>query len=124
MLAYSPPARAAHRAADPSTPFEPDDWRSQSSAFRGEPLRRNLAVVDRLAELAATKGMPVGRLAIAWVLAQPGVHVAIVGARSARHIEDSLAAADAELSAEDLAEIDRIVADGVSMAEADPAGVA
>lgn len=125
VLAYSPLASGlltGRLTADAT--FEPDDWRSQSSAFRGEPLRRNLAVVDRLAELAETKGMSVGRLAIAWVLAQPGVHVAIVGARSARNIEDSLAAADVELSAEDLAEIDRIVADGVSMAGATPEGVA
>lgn len=125
VLAYSPLASGllTGRLTVDAT-FEPDDWRSQSSAFRGEPLRRNLTIVDRLAELAATKGISVGRLAIAWVLAQPGVHVAIVGARSARNIEDSLAAADVELSAEELAEIDQIVADGVSMAGASPEGVA
>jgi aryl-alcohol dehydrogenase-like predicted oxidoreductase len=43
-------------------------------------------------------------------LAHPAVHVAIVGARQARHVQDSLAAADITLSAADLAEIDTIMA--------------
>lgn len=108
----------------PESTFESDDWRSQSSAFQGEVLRRNLAVVDRLSDFAAERGISVSQLAIAWVLAQRGVHVAIVGARSARNIEDSLAAAEIELSDEDLDAIERITADGVSVEGASPEGVA
>lgn len=108
----------------PQSTFESSDWRSQSSAFRGEALRRNLEVVDRLSEFAAERGISVSQLAIAWVLAQRGVHVAIVGARSARNIEDSLAAAEVEFSADDLAEIERIAADGVQVEGASPEGVA
>jgi aryl-alcohol dehydrogenase-like predicted oxidoreductase len=125
VLAYSPLASGLLTGTlTPESTFEPDDWRAHSSAFQGETLRRNLAVVDRLAELAAGKGISVSQLAIAWVLAQPGVHVGIVGARSARNIENSLAAADVDLTDEELAEIERIVADGVSIEGASPEGVA
>lgn len=124
VLVYSPLASGLLTGRlTPESTFDPDDWRSAASAFRGEMLRRNLAVVDRLSELAAARGITVSQLAIAWVLAQPGVHVAIVGARSARNIENSLAAADVDLGADDLAEIERIVADGVSIEGATPEGV-
>lgn len=103
--------------------FEDSDWRAHSSAFSGETFQRNLAVVDRLSELAAARGYSVSQLAIAWVLAQRGVHVAIVGARSARNIENSLAAADIDLNADDLAEIERLTADAISIEGAAPEGV-
>ena len=108
----------------PDSTFDSADWRSRSTAFRGETLRRNLAVVDRLAELAGSRGLSIGQLATAWVLAQPGVHVAIVGARSARNIENSLAAADIDLTEADLTEIEKIATDGVSITGASPEGVA
>jgi aryl-alcohol dehydrogenase-like predicted oxidoreductase len=46
---------------------------------------------------------------VAWTLAQPGVHVAIAGARRPGHIEGVAPATDIELSDDDLAEIDRIL---------------
>ncbi|WP_407645536.1 aldo/keto reductase [Amycolatopsis alkalitolerans] len=64
------------------------------------------------------------QLAIAWTLHQPGVHVAIVGARRAKNIEDSLGAADLDLTPEDLAEIERITVSAVQVEGASPEGVA
>lgn len=107
----------------PDTTFEDSDWRSQASAFQGENFRKNLEVVDRLKDFARSKGVEVSQIAIAWVLAQDGIDVAIVGARSDRNIERSLAAVDVELTAEDLAEIERITADGVQVTGASPEGV-
>lgn len=104
--------------------FESSDWRSQSSAFRGENLRRNLAVVEELKEFAAGKDASVSQLAIAWTLAQRGVHAAIVGARRARNIADSVGAADLELTAGDVGEIERITAAGVPVTGASPEGIA
>ncbi|MBK0866414.1 MULTISPECIES: aldo/keto reductase [unclassified Saccharopolyspora] len=125
VLAYSPLASGLLTGTlTPESTFEDSDWRANSSAFRGEMLRRNLAVVQRLKEFAAARELTVSQLAIAWVLAQRGVHVAIVGARSARNIENSLAAAEVDLSADDLAEIERITADGMSIEGAAPEGVA
>jgi aryl-alcohol dehydrogenase-like predicted oxidoreductase len=80
--------------------------------FRGETLRRNLAVVDQL------KGF-----AIAWTLANPAVDVAIVGARTAQQIEQTAAAADIHLQTEDLAEIDRIMRGAVPVGGPNPEGV-
>jgi aryl-alcohol dehydrogenase-like predicted oxidoreductase len=93
-----------------NTTFASDDWRSKSAVFTGESYRHNLAAVRELEKFAAECGMTVSQLAIAWTLANPAVHVAIVGARQANHVQDSLAAADISLSNADLAEIDKIMA--------------
>jgi aryl-alcohol dehydrogenase-like predicted oxidoreductase len=108
----------------PDTTFEDSDWRASASAFSGENFRTNLRVVERLKEFAGDLGCEVSQLAIAWVLAQDGIDTAIVGARSARNIERSLAAVDVELTRTDLDEIERITADGVQVTGASPEGVA
>lgn len=124
VLAYSPLASGLLTGGlSTDSAFDPDDWRGSSSAFHGETFRHNLAVVDELARFAAERDVTVSQLAIAWTLAQPGVHVAIVGARKARHVEGSLAAADLDLNREDLAEIERIASTGVSIEGATPEGV-
>lgn len=124
VLAYSPLGSGLLTGrVNERTRFEDDDWRSQASAFTGAGLERNLAVVRRLDELAHGRGITLGQLAIAWVLAQPGVHVAIVGARSAANIEASAGAADVELAPEDLARIEEIAAEGVQVEGATPEGV-
>jgi len=125
VLAYSPLASGLLTGSlTTDATFDSDDWRAQSSAFQGENLRHNLAVVDRLVEFARDRNATVSQLAIAWVLAQPGVHVAIAGARQPAHIETSLAAAELELSRDDLTEIDRITADAIRIGGAAPEGVA
>jgi aryl-alcohol dehydrogenase-like predicted oxidoreductase len=124
VLAYSPLGSGLLTGrVDERTRFGDDDWRSQASAFTGQGLERNLAVVRRLDELARERGITLGQLAIAWVLAQPGVHVAIVGARSAANIEASAGAADVELAPDDLARIEEIAAEGVEVEGATPEGV-
>jgi aryl-alcohol dehydrogenase-like predicted oxidoreductase len=124
VLAYSPLASGLLAGRiDEGTSFEPDDWRGQASAFRGEGLRRNLRVVRRLDELAGDLGITLGQLAIAWVLAQPGVHVAIVGARSSANIEASAAAADVELDPDALSRIEEIAAGAEQIEGATPEGV-
>jgi aryl-alcohol dehydrogenase-like predicted oxidoreductase len=125
VLVYSPLGSGLLTGAlTPDSTFEDSDWRSKSSYFQGEKLRRNLEVVEELKQFAATKGVTVSQLAIAWTLHQPGVHVAIVGARKAKNIEDSLGAADIDLTAEDLAEIERINSRSVQVDGASPEGVA
>jgi aryl-alcohol dehydrogenase-like predicted oxidoreductase len=49
--------------------------------FSGETFHRNLEDVDRLKKVAEEKGATLPELAVAWTLAHPAVHVAIVGAR-------------------------------------------
>jgi aryl-alcohol dehydrogenase-like predicted oxidoreductase len=67
--------------------------------------------------------MTVSQLAIAWTLAHPAVHVAIVGTRRAEHVDGSLAAADISLSEEDRAEIDKIMAAATPVAGPSPEGM-
>jgi aryl-alcohol dehydrogenase-like predicted oxidoreductase len=83
----------------------PDDWRSRSPEFRGEPLRRNLALAAALAPIAERHGTSVGAVAVAWTLAWPGVTGAIVGARRPAQIDGWLPAASLELAEADLDEV-------------------
>jgi aryl-alcohol dehydrogenase-like predicted oxidoreductase len=92
------------------TAFDRDDWRATSPMFSGAGFQHNLAAVQALEKFAVERGVTVSQLAIAWTLANPAVHVAIVGARQPDHVQDSLAAADLALSRRDLDEIDRIMA--------------
>jgi aryl-alcohol dehydrogenase-like predicted oxidoreductase len=118
VLVYGPLAHGLLTGSmDEQTSFAADDWRSQSSVFDGEAFRRNLKVVDGLERFAADElGVPVAQLAVAWTLANPAVHVAIVGARSPGHIAEGIAAGELRLSAADLEQIDRIMADSVAVA--------
>jgi aryl-alcohol dehydrogenase-like predicted oxidoreductase len=112
VLIYGPLAHGLLTGRlDENTEFATDDWRSGAPFFKGEAYRRNVGAVRELQRFASEElGTSVGRLAIAWTLANPAVQVAIVGARSRRHIEDSLAAAELSLSEADLEQIDRIMA--------------
>jgi hypothetical protein len=124
MLVYGPLAHGLLAGTmDEHTTFAGDDWRRQSPLFRGETFRRNLETVRELDRFAHERGHTVSQLAIAWALANPAVDVAIVGARRATHIEDSVGAADLELSEADLAEIDRIMAGAVTVAGPSPESV-
>jgi aryl-alcohol dehydrogenase-like predicted oxidoreductase len=106
-----------------NTTFASDDWRANSPVFTGNSYRHNLAVVRTLDKFAADRGMTVSQLAIAWTLANPAVQVAIVGARQAHHVQDSLAAADLSLSEADLAAIDKIMASATPVAGPSPEGM-
>ena len=96
---------------DPSSLAE-DDWRRGHEPFSGEALERNLEAVERLKQFAEQRGHTLAQLAVAWVLAQPGVHVAITGARRPAHVEGIAPAAGLRLSEDDLAEIDELTAAG------------
>jgi aryl-alcohol dehydrogenase-like predicted oxidoreductase len=100
--------------------FPPGDWRRHSDLFHGEALQRNLEAVRALDAIAHEHGRTVAQLAIAWTLANPAVHVAIVGSRRATHIDDSVGALDLHLDADDLARIDAVVSGAVAVAGPSP----
>jgi aryl-alcohol dehydrogenase-like predicted oxidoreductase len=121
VLVYGPLAHGLLSGAmDAETTFAAGDWRANSPLFSGEAFQRNLQTVAELERFARERGCSVSQLAIAWTLAHPAVHVAIVGSRQAAHIEESLGAFDVQLSGEDMAEIDRIMAGAVSVAGPSP----
>ncbi|HEY1833473.1 MAG TPA: aldo/keto reductase [Solirubrobacteraceae bacterium] len=63
-------------------------------------------VVERVAEVAAERGVPPAQVALAWLLHKPGVTAPIVGATKPGHLEDALAAAELELSDEEIARLE------------------
>lgn len=81
------------------------DWRRRAPEFRSPDLERNLALRDALRPVAERHGTTTAAVAVAWVLAWPGVSGAIVGARSAGQVDGWIEGGSIELSAEDLREI-------------------
>jgi len=106
----------------PESTFPVDDWRSHSSDFTGETFRRNLQVVERLKAYADGRGITLPQLAVAWAIAHPAVHVAIVGARRASQLDGTVPAADVALSERDREEIDRILSDAMPVTGPSPEG--
>jgi aryl-alcohol dehydrogenase-like predicted oxidoreductase len=125
VLVYGPLGHGLLSGAlTPETHFAPDDWRSRSDVFKGESYRRNLRVVSALDRFAQVElGTSVSRLAVAWALANPAVHVAIVGTRNPAHIDDAIAAADIELDPSALRRIEDIISDEVRVGGPSPESV-
>jgi aryl-alcohol dehydrogenase-like predicted oxidoreductase len=97
------------------TTFEPADWRANGVAF-GQPIlrddnfRHNVRLVNRLRdEVARPKGLTVAQLALAWVVRNPAVTTAMVGARVPAEIEENVGAANVKLSEADVAEIESLM---------------
>ena len=97
------------------TTFEPADWRSNGVAFgqpilRGDNFRHNVRLVNRLRdEVAGARGLTVAQLALAWVVRNPVVTTAMVGARVPAEIEENVGAANVQLSDADVAEIEHVM---------------
>src|SRR5208337_4439491 len=68
-----------------------DDWRRHRPRFQGENFQKNLELVDRVKEIAATKHVMPAQLALAWLLAQEGV-VPIPGTKRRKNLEENVAA--------------------------------
>jgi aryl-alcohol dehydrogenase-like predicted oxidoreductase len=83
-----------------------DDWRGRDSRFSEPELSRNLDLVERLKVVAKRHDTTPGAVAVAWTLRNPAVDGAIVGFRRPDQVDPILPAANLELSAEDVAEIE------------------
>lgn len=109
VLAYSPMASGLLTGAmtrERVTALPASDWRSRDLEFHEPKLSQNLALVERLRKIGERYGRPPGQVAIAWVLHNPAVTGAIVGARSASQVERNVGASELRLTDEDLAEIE------------------
>jgi aryl-alcohol dehydrogenase-like predicted oxidoreductase len=99
------------------TTFDAADWRSGGVAF-GQPIlggdnfRHNVGLVNRLRdEIARPRGLTVAQLALAWVLRNPTVTTAMVGARVPAEIEENVVAATVSLSDQEAARIEELMSD-------------
>jgi aryl-alcohol dehydrogenase-like predicted oxidoreductase len=97
-----------------------NDFRAHAPRFVGENRAHNLALVEALRTLAETKGVTVAQLAIAWVLGRGEDIVALVGARTRERLAEALGALDVELSAEELAELERAIPPDAAVGERYP----
>jgi aryl-alcohol dehydrogenase-like predicted oxidoreductase len=115
LVAYSPLGRGflTGRFTSPDD-FEADDFRRHSPRFQGENFAKNLELVRHVEELARRKGCTASQLALAWVLARGEDVVPIPGTKRRKYLEENLAAADVELTAEDLERIEEIAPVGAA----------
>jgi aryl-alcohol dehydrogenase-like predicted oxidoreductase len=115
FVAYSPLGRGFLTGRFRSVEDLPeDDFRRHGPRFQGENFRRNLELVQRVEEIAAEKGVAAGQLALAWVLAQGDDLIPIPGTKHVAHLEENVAAAEIELSEEDLRRIDEVAPAGAA----------
>lgn len=120
FVAYSPLGRGILTGAITSIDdLDADDFRRHNPRYSDENLVQNLTIVDKVRALAGAKGVTPGQLALAWVLHQDGV-VAIPGTKRRTYLEENVAAADVELTVEDLADLDAAVPVGVVAGERYP----
>jgi aryl-alcohol dehydrogenase-like predicted oxidoreductase len=101
-----------------------DDWRRGTAPFQEPKFSQNLELVDRLRQIAQTIGCNLAELAIAWTLAIDGVTAAIVGARRPDQVDGWIGASEIELSADVIAEIERIIKETGAGTEEPPTQVA
>jgi aryl-alcohol dehydrogenase-like predicted oxidoreductase len=83
-----------------------DDWRKHAPPFQDPELSENLALADRLREVAERHGTTAGAVAVAWTLRNAAVDGAIVGFRRPDQVDPIVTAADLELSDVDIADIE------------------
>ncbi|MEJ2665247.1 MAG: aldo/keto reductase [Spirochaetia bacterium] len=95
---------------DENTKFEKDDFRMTMPRFTPEARKANRALVDLLAQMAGRKEATPAQVALAWLLAQKPWIVPIPGTTKLKRLEENMAAADLELSPDDLNEIESAAA--------------
>jgi aryl-alcohol dehydrogenase-like predicted oxidoreductase/ribosome-associated protein YbcJ (S4-like RNA binding protein) len=118
FVAYSPLGRGflSGRYKKPEDLPE-DDFRRHHPRFQGENFKRNLELVERLEEIAQEKQITTGQLALAWVLSRGDDIVPIPGTKRRSYLEENVAAAEVELSPEELARIEQAAPLGVTAGE-------
>jgi aryl-alcohol dehydrogenase-like predicted oxidoreductase len=118
LVAYSPLGRGfltgqIKRFED----FAPDDYRRNSPRFQGENFQKNLDLVKKVEEIARQKNCTPSQLALAWVLAQGDDIVPIPGTKRVKYLEENVGAISVQLTADDLAQIEKILPKGAAAGE-------
>jgi aryl-alcohol dehydrogenase-like predicted oxidoreductase len=115
FVAYSPLGRGflAGRFSGPQD-LEDGDFRKGHPRFSGDNLEQNRRLAEQVNELAAEKGVTPAQLALAWVLSRGDDVVPIPGTKRRTYLEQNAAAADVELSADELARLDEAFPHGAA----------
>jgi aryl-alcohol dehydrogenase-like predicted oxidoreductase len=109
VIAYSPMASGLLTGAmtrERIAALPADDWRKRHPDFQEPMLSRNLKLVSLLRTIGKRRGYGPAEVAVAWVLGNPAVTGAIVGARRPGQVRGVVGAADLRLSPHEVAEIE------------------
>jgi aryl-alcohol dehydrogenase-like predicted oxidoreductase len=110
FVAYSPLGRGFLTGKIRSLDDLPaDDWRRTNPRFQEQALIENLQLADTVIEVARARGITPAQLALAWVMAKGDDIVPIPGTKSPLRLEENAGAADIELSAEEIEELDNAI---------------
>jgi len=88
--------------------FDTTDYRRFSPRFQGDNFKKNLALVEKIKELADRKNCTASQLALAWVMAQGDYIFPIPGTKKIKYLEENAGAVNIHLSKEELTAIDEI----------------
>jgi aryl-alcohol dehydrogenase-like predicted oxidoreductase len=118
FVAYSPLGRGfltgRFRSQDD---LDTGDFRRNNPRFQGDNFARNLAMVERIAQIAAEKRCTPAQLALAWLLARGDEIVPIVGTKRRRYLDENNGALDVTLTPADMARLDQAAPHGVTAGE-------
>jgi aryl-alcohol dehydrogenase-like predicted oxidoreductase len=117
VIAYSPMASGlltGAMTAERVAALPADDWRKRHPDFQGPRLHRNLMLVRLLRTIGKRRGYTPAEVAVAWVLRDPAVTGAIVGARRPGQVRGVVGAAELRLSPREVAEIEAFFAKAVA----------
>jgi aryl-alcohol dehydrogenase-like predicted oxidoreductase len=110
LVPYAPLGRGFLTGTITAATFGPDDFRSRLPRFTPDQVAANQALVDVVRDVASRHGATPAQVALAWLLALDPLVLPIPGTKRQRYLEENAAAADLELTAEDLATLDAMPA--------------
>ncbi len=110
FVAYSPLGRAFLTGTVSAADLADNDFRKRNPRFSGEAEAANRLLVDGLHAFASAHGMTNAQVALAWLLNKHPHVVPIPGTRRIAYLEQNVGAVDCALSAEDLAQLDKLFA--------------
>ena len=121
FVAYSPLGRGflSGRWSSPEE-IPAGDFRANNPRFQGENFTRNVAIVERVRELAEAKGATPAQLALAWVMARGEDVVPIPGTKRRAYLEENVAACEISLTPDDMLQLDDAAPAGVAAGERYP----
>jgi len=96
--------------ADPNRAFPSNDLRARNPRFKPENIMKVNAMFEQFAPLREKYGVNQAQLSIAWTISRPGVTCSLVGVRNAEQAADIAPGGSVELTAEELAGMDRVIA--------------
>ena len=101
VIPWSPLARGKL-----TRPWDETTHRSELDGRQGLYVPEDREIVEQVAAIAAERGIPAAQVALAWVLQNPSVSSAIIGASKPHHITDAVAALDVDLSDDEVARLE------------------